>query len=234
VHSARAADLWIVMGTKRLPIVNETPAKSADTIDSRDVEKVYDRYASWYDHLFGAVLDPGRRAVAQAVQILGPSSILEVGVGTGLTLPFYPENTRIVGIDLSAHMLARAHERAASLPRHDIELHVMDAESMIFESASFDCVVLPYVLSVTPDPARLINEVRRVCRPSGHVVIVNHFSGSRTWWLLERLVRPLAARIGFRSDFGFTDNVLSHDWIVESVRTVNLFGLSRVVVLRNG
>lgn len=222
------------MGTEEISVRDGAPGAAPAAFDAHDVETTYDRYASWYDHLFGAVLEPGRRALADVVSQLRPPSILEVGVGTGLTLPMYPAASRVVGVDLSPHMLDRARERATSLPGRRIELHLMDAESMGFESASFDCVVLPYVLSVTPDPVRLVKEVRRVCRPSGHIVIVNHFSGSKTWWLLERLVRPLAARVGFRSDFGYAENVLAHDWRVESVRTANLFGLSRVVVLRNG
>ena len=193
----------------------------------------YERCAPVYDRIFGAVLQPGRLALAQAVRDLAPATILEVGVGTGLMLAGYPASARVVGLDLSGNMLRRARRRADALPGRHITLHRMDAQHMRLASASFDCVTLPYVLSVTPDPARLVGEVRRVCRPGGTIFILNHFSGSRFWWAMERVLSPFADRVGFRSDFGFDEQVLAHDWTVESVQPVNLVGLSRLVRVRN-
>ncbi len=203
-------------------------APSADA-----VVHTYDRYAPLYDQLFGWVLEPGRRAMARAAAAMAPTHLLEVGVGTGLTLQHYPSDTQVIGIDLSPQMLERARWRAAQLTGRDISLYLMNAERMEFADDSFDCVTVPYVLSVTPNPARLVHEIRRVCRKDGAILIVNHFSGSRFWWLMERAVRSLADRIGFRSDFGFEEHILVHDWRVEAVRPVNLFGLSKLVVLRN-
>ncbi len=197
------------------------------------VVRAYDRYSGLYDLIFGRVLEPGRRAMTQAAAALQPQSLLEVGVGTGLTLAGYPAHTRVVGVDLSAEMLERARQRAAALPGRDVALHQMNAEAMEFADDSFDCVTMPYVLSVTPQPSRLVAEVRRVCRPGGTILVVNHFSGSRFWWLMERAVRSMAQRVGFRSDFGFEEHILVHDWQLQAVQSVNLFGLSRLVVLRN-
>lgn len=205
------------------------PVPPAPTV----VERTYDRMAGLYDLMFGQVLEPGRRAMCSTAAGLQPARLLEVGVGTGLTLANYPAATQVVGIDVSADMLARARLRAAALPGRQVELHRIDAEHMPFADASFDCVTVPYVLSVTPDPARLVREIRRVCKPGGTVLVVNHFSGSRFWWLMERAVRSLADHVGFRSDFRFDEHILAHDWQVLSVRPVNLFGLSRLVVLRN-
>ncbi len=202
-------------------------------ISTQDVVLTYRRYAPLYDLIFGGVLGPGRRRMAEAVVELDPDSVLEVGVGTGLALPHYPGRARVVGIDLSPEMLARAQALADQMPERDIALHAMNAEHLEFDDHSFDCVTVPYVLSVTPNPDRLVAELRRVCKPQGHIVIVNHFSGSRFWWLLERLVKPLADRIGFHSDFDYARHVLAHDWQVESSTPVNLFGLSRLVVIRN-
>lgn len=202
-------------------------------ISAGSVVRAYRRYAPVYDLVFGAVLGPGRRRMARAVAGLGPRSVLEVGVGTGLALRHYPREAEIVGVDLSPQMLARARRRASKLP-HSVSLHTMDAEQLGFADDSFDCVTVPYVLSVTPDPDRLVAELRRVCKPDGHIIIVNHFSGSRFWWLLERAVKSAADRIGFRSDFHYDQHILAHDWSVEEVVPVNLFGLSRLVVLRNG
>ena len=202
-------------------------------ISPQAVVRTYRFYAPVYDALFGAVLGPGRTRMAKAVSALAPANVLEVGVGTGLALPHYPAGTAVTGIDLSPDMLRRARVVADRLRGRRIDLHEMDAEQLTFEDDSFDCVTVPYVLSVTPDPDRLVAEIRRVCRPGGHILIVNHFSGSRFWWLLERLVRSVADRVGFRSDFDYERHILSHDWHVLSSTPVNLFGLSRLVVIRN-
>lgn len=198
-----------------------------------NVVNTYRFYAPVYDSLFGAVLEPGRRALTESVRALQPSSILEVGVGTGLTLSQYPESAAITGIDISDHMLEIARERARKMPERTIHLAAMNAEMMDLPDDSFDCVAVPYVLSVTPHPERLVAEIRRVCRKDGTILILNHFSGSRFWWFLERAVRSLANRIGFRSDFCYNDQILKYDWEIQSVRKVNLFGLSKLVVIRN-
>lgn len=201
------------------------------TLDN--VVDTYRFYAPLYDRLFGAALEPGRRALTDKVASLDPKTILEVGVGTGLTLARYPASSTVVGIDISHHMLEVARERAKALPGRNIQLMAMDAESMDFPDNSFDCVAIPYVLSVTPNPARLVAEIRRVCRKDGTILILNHFSGSRVWWFLERAVRSLADKIGFRSDFCYDEQILTYDWEVISVNKVNLFGLSRLVAIRN-
>lgn len=217
-----------------LPLRLRSPG-TADSkrISEEHVIRAYRRYAPVYDSLYGAVLQPGRRALSRAVGELKPASILEIGVGTGLTLASYPETAKLVGIDISAEMLERARARLGGLNGRNVRLEVMNAESTPFADASFDCVTIPYVLSVTPDPDRLVNEARRLCRKGGTILILNHFSGSRFWWFLERVVRPIADRIGFRSDFSFEEQVLKHDWEVRSVKTVNLMGLSRLVEIRN-
>lgn len=198
-----------------------------------NVVSTYRFYAPLYDSLFGAVLEPGRRALTEAVNAIKPSSILEVGVGTGLTLARYPASASVVGIDISDEMLNIARDRAAKMPERSIHLAAMNAEAMDFPDGSFDCVAIPYVLSVTPHPERLVAEIRRVCRKGGTILIVNHFSGSRFWWFMERAVHKLAARIGFRSSFCFDEQILKYDWKIESVKKVNLFGLSRLVTIRN-
>jgi phosphatidylethanolamine/phosphatidyl-N-methylethanolamine N-methyltransferase len=198
-----------------------------------NVINTYRFYAPLYDRLFGAIFEPGRQALAEAACSIRPRSLLEVGVGTGLTLSQYPADSEIIGIDVSTEMLEIARCRADQLPDRNIRLAVMNAEAMDFPDGYFDCVALPYVLSVTPNPERLVAEIRRVCRKGGTIVIVNHFSGSRFWWLMERSVRSLANRIGFRSDFGFDEQILRYDWEVQSVRNVNMFGLSKLVTIRN-
>lgn len=202
-------------------------------ISQDNVIRTYRLYAPLYDRLFGTVLEPGRRALTEKVNHMMPSSVLEVGVGTGLTLEHYPASTSIVGIDISHEMLKIAEQRADQLAGRSINLKAMDAEKLDFPDNYFDCITVPYVLSVTPNPDKLVSEIRRVCRKNGTILILNHFSGSRFWWFLERLVRSMANRVGFRSDFCFTEQILKHDWEVISVREVNFLGLSRLVVIRN-
>ena len=147
-----------------------------------------------------------------------------------------PRASSFAGCDNPSPEMAEALARTRScvgLQDPQARLRDMDAEGIDFPDESFDCVTVPYVLSVTPEPDRLVQEVRRVCRRDGHILLVNHFSGSPVWWTLERAVKPLAARVGFRSEFRFERHVSSHDWTIESVRTVNVLGLSKLVVLRN-
>jgi len=198
-----------------------------------NVVDTYRFYAPLYDRLFGAVLEPGRRALTDAVCQIQPASILEVGVGTGLTLERYPHGASVMGIDISNEMLNIARERARKLSGRNIHLAAMNAEAMDFPDGCFDCVAIPYVLSVTPNPERLVAEIRRVCRKDGTILILNHFSGSRFWWFLERAVRSLANRIGFRADFCYDEQILKYDWEIQSVKKVNFFGLSRLVTIRN-
>ncbi len=209
----------------------EKPA--APELSREQVETSYRRYAPLYDMLFGASLGPGRHAMARLVSRLAPKHILEVGVGTGLALPEYPAETRITGIDVSREMLALARRRVRPQDESRIALHTMDAESMEFADGTFDCVTLPYVLSVTPNPDKLVAEVRRVCRPGGHIVIVNHFSGQPSWRVLESLLRPLSRWLGFRSEFSLQRHVLRHGWEVLSVEPTNLLALSKLIHIRN-
>lgn len=183
--------------------------------------------------MFGGILENGRRQMANQVQKLKPTTVLEIGVGTGLTLFRYPRESAVIGVDISTDMLDRAREKADRLPGRNISLLTMDAEQLSFPDSAFDCVTLPYVLSVTPNPEQLIHEIRRVCKPGGSILILNHFSGSSFWWFLERAVRSIADKVGFRSDFSLEQYVLPHDWQIQSVQSVNPFGLSKLIVIKN-
>lgn len=197
------------------------------------VIRTYRFYAPVYDRLFGAVLEPGRRALAQAVYARGPRTVLEIGVGTGLTLRHYPAAAAVTGIDFSEEMIGIARRRAARVPERRIELLTMNAEAMAFPDQAFDCVTLPYVLSVTPDPERLCAEIRRVCRKDGTILVLNHFSGSARWWLLEQVMRIAGNKVGFRAEFSYEEQILRRGWQVRSVKDVNLWGLSKLVEIRN-
>lgn len=172
-------------------------------VDIEVIQKVYRRYAQGYDLYFGAMFQPGRCAVIRRMMCRSGDRILEVGVGTGLSLSLYPSNVHVTGIDLSREMLARARARKLrDRLNHVASLQLMDAEDMQFAADSFDKVVAMYVVSVTPHPARLVDEMRRVCKPDGQLFIVNHFQHANPVVRgMERILAPLSRLMGFRPDF---------------------------------
>ncbi|TAA36021.1 methyltransferase domain-containing protein [Pseudoxanthomonas winnipegensis] len=202
-------------------------------LNHQHVKSTYRFYAPFYNAVFGFSLEQGRRSMASRVASLAPETVLEIGVGTGLTLARYPSSCNVAGIDISLSMLEKAKEQAKLLIDRSIDLFEMDAEELRFEDNSFDVVTAPYVLSVTPNPLKAIDEMRRVCKAGGHIVILNHFNGSAAWSFLEKLVKPLAKYIGFRSDFDFERYVSAINWKIESVEDVNIFSLSKLVIIRN-
>lgn len=196
------------------------------------VKAAYRRYARIYDVIFGAVLQPGRRAVLEALNLKPGDRVLEVGVGTGISLPLYPRDVRIAGIDVSVEMLEKARARVARAKLSNVEaLLEMDAEAMAFPDASFDKVVAMYVVSVVPRPEKLLEELHRVCRPDGDIFIVNHFQSENP--IVGRLERALA---GFSSQIGFNPDLDLRQLVPTAqngdVSRVNFFW--RMVRLRNG
>jgi phosphatidylethanolamine/phosphatidyl-N-methylethanolamine N-methyltransferase len=190
------------------------------------IRKAYRRYARLYDLYFGALFQPGRKAVIERMHCRPGDRVLEVGVGTGLSLPLYPAGVRVTGIDISPEMLQRAQARLAREGRPgDIELHVMDAERMEFPSDSFDKVVAMYVVSVVPHPQRLVDEMRRVCKPNGEIFIVNHFhSPNPIVGGVESLLAPLSRLVGFHPDFRLDTFVRDTNLEIVDKQPVNLFG----------
>jgi phosphatidylethanolamine/phosphatidyl-N-methylethanolamine N-methyltransferase len=176
--------------------------------DRRNVERAYAFWAPIYDLVFGAVFDRGRRAsIVAAEQACGSSGgrILEVGVGTGISLPDYARCNRLVGIDLSEPMLRKAQERVVEQNLSNVEaLAVMDAERLALPDESFDVVVAQYVITAVPNPESTLDEFVRVIKPGGEIVLVNHIgaeNGPRA--LFERCFAPLARRLGWRPEFPF-------------------------------
>lgn len=197
------------------------------------VKAAYRRYAAVYDAVFGPVLQPGRKAVMQALGLRPGDRVLEVGVGTGLSLPLYPRDVRITGIDVSREMLDKAKRRVARRPLANVEaLLEMDAEHMSFPDASFDKVVAMYVVSVVERPDRLLEELHRVCKPDGEIFLVNHVrSDNRFVAAVEKSLAPLSDKLGFRPDFELRDMVSSADQLTELSR-INFFW--KVMRLKNG
>jgi phosphatidylethanolamine/phosphatidyl-N-methylethanolamine N-methyltransferase len=178
-----------------------TRALSVTAVENEFVAGVYEKLANVYDLTFGPALHPGRLVALERMAIKPGDRILEVGVGTGINLPLYPRNCRVTGIDLSASMLVKARERMLQKGLPNVRLHEMDAANLTFPDQTFDIVYAPYVISVVPDPVRVVREMRRVCRPGGKIVILNHFrSSSPLLAKVERAISPFTVHIGFKSD----------------------------------
>ena len=165
------------------------------------VARQYDRLAGIYDDLFGSTLQPGRVAALRSLPLGPDEAVLEIGVGTGLTASLYPAHCCVTGIDVSRRMLDRAAERVRQQGRGNVRLLEMDAAHLQFPDDSFSVVFAPYVLTAAPDPLAVLLEMRRVCRPDGYVVLLNHFlSDAPVLSWCERLISPLTQRLGFRTD----------------------------------
>ncbi len=168
------------------------------------VVQVYGRWAPVYDLVFGPVFRAGRRAAIDAAEHVG-GRILEVGVGTGLSLPSYARGNSIYGVDISAPMLQRARQRVAKLHLEHVEgLDVMDAEDLAFPDASFDVVVAQYVVTAVPHPERALDEFARVVRPGGQIIITSRIgaeAGLRS--VVEKSLMPVTSRLGFRTEFAW-------------------------------
>src|SRR5271163_358862 len=176
----------------------------ADDLDKAGITKAYARWAPIYDLVFGAVFDRGRKASIAAAERIG-GRILEVGVGTGLSLPDYSPSNRLIGVDLSAPMLRKAKARVRAQRLGNVDgLAVMDAQRLGFHDAVFDVVVAQYVITAVPDPEATLDEFARVIKPGGEIILVNHLgaeAGLRASF--EQWFAPMARRLGWQPEFGW-------------------------------
>ncbi|MCC6946997.1 MAG: methyltransferase domain-containing protein [Bradyrhizobiaceae bacterium] len=171
-------------------------------LDIKTIAKAYARWAPVYDLVFGAVFARGREASIKAAERVG-GRILDVGVGTGISLPDYKRTSRIYAVDYSEPMLKQARERVVGQKLDNVEcVAVMDAQSLGFADAVFDVVIAQYVITAVPDPEATLDEFARVVRPGGEIILVNHIgaeSGPRR--LFEQGFAPVARKLGWRPEF---------------------------------
>ncbi|CAN5879409.1 class I SAM-dependent methyltransferase [soil metagenome] len=199
-----------------------TRALSGTAVENHFVEAVYEKLAKVYDLTFGPTLHPGRLQAIQRMNIQPGERVLEVGVGTGINLALYPTDAAITGIDFSEPMLEKARERASRKDMRHTRLLQMDAADLKFADDSFDIVYAPYLISVVPDPIKVAQEMRRVCRPGGRIIILNHFlSANPLLSRVERLISPLTIHIGFTADLDLPAFLAQADLKPESIEKVN-------------
>jgi len=204
-------------------------ALSVIAVENDFVEGVYDKLAKVYDVFFGPILHPGRLLALERMGIAPGDRVLEVGVGTGINTALYPRNCRVTGIDFSASMLEKARERVSRQGLRHVRLIEMDAAALKFADESFDIVYAPYLVNCVSDPLAVVREMRRVCRPGGKIVILNHFRNTNP--LLSRLDRalsPLTVHIGFKSDLdlpGFLAQTGLRPISIEKVSVPRLWSL---------
>jgi phosphatidylethanolamine/phosphatidyl-N-methylethanolamine N-methyltransferase len=221
----------------RMTIRTDTPDRDHPraVLDADGVRDAYRRWAGVYDAVFGGVSAHGRRRAVEEVNRLPGTRVLEVGVGTGLALPRYRPEKRVVGIDLSREML----EKAAGRVRQEKLGHVtglveMNAEHMAFADGSFDIAVAMFTASVVPNAKTLFAEMSRVVRPGGQLLFVNHFaaeSGVR-WWV-ERSMAPLSRLLGWHPDFALSDLLDPKQVRVEAMEPCQPGGIFTLVRVRN-
>lgn len=180
-------------------------------ITNANVEAAYARWAPVYDAVFTLTMTPGRKAAAAAVNRLG-GRVLDVGVGTGLELPMFDASVRLVGIDLSQPMLELARKRVAARNLTNVEdLRVMDAMNLQYEDGAFDVVVSPFVITTVPDPRRTLEEMARVVRRGGEIILINHIGAeSGPIAAIEKLMERRAEKLGWRPQFPWS---VIGDWI---------------------
>lgn len=194
------------------------------------VEKVYNFYAHIYDAVFGPVFRSGMERAPELLGLSPGMDLLEVGVGTGLSLNVLPRDIQMTGIDLSQKMLDQAAKRIGALGLEHVKLMKMDATRMDLADNSFDRVLAAYFISVVPDPVSVVKEMKRVCRPGGRLLFLNHFHHENpVVGLVEKIFSPLCYRIGFNSDLNLHKLMKDCGLEIEALERIDGFGYWKAV-----
>lgn len=199
-------------------------------MDIAYVEKTYSRWSNIYDLFWGKLLHPGQKLAIEVMNIQPGDKILEVGVGTGLSLPLYPDYCQVIGIDLSAEMLKKAQRKIEKYDLHHITLEKMDAGNLDLEDSSFDTVIAAHVVSVVPDPVKVVLEMKRVCKKGGKILFLNHFkSQGKVLARFEEVISPLCDKIGFKTDIDLEKLLVITNLRIHYRRKINLFNYWQLV-----
>jgi phosphatidylethanolamine/phosphatidyl-N-methylethanolamine N-methyltransferase len=216
-HDKPAADDELVTSS------SGTAQLSVAAVENDFVAGVYEKLASVYDLAFGPTLQPGRVRAIRQMALQPAERVLEVGVGTGINLSLYPKGCTVTGIDFSSSMLEKARDRVSRMGLNSLRLLQMDAADLKFSDNAFDVVYAPYLISVVPDPVKVACEMRRVCRPGGRIIFLNHFlSANAVVSRVERLISPFTIHIGFKADLDLSAFLSQADLQPVSIEKVNV------------
>jgi len=198
------------------------------------IKKIYAGYSNVYDVIFKQFFYPRQRHVINSMNITPGDKVLDVGVGTGLSLPLYPNHCEVTGIDLSREMLKKAREKVNKQNLTHVSLREMDASNLEFDDDTFDHVIATFVISVVPDPVKVISEMKRVCKKTGNIVIVKFFNLCNKFIAkIEEYINPICCKIGWRSDLSLDDLIDSADLEVDQRYKLKKFDLWNVVFANN-
>ncbi|MBI2877512.1 MAG: methyltransferase domain-containing protein [Candidatus Tectomicrobia bacterium] len=204
-------------------------------MEVEEIKKIYSsNYSNLYDLVFRKFFYPRQKHAIQSLHLQPGQKILDVGVGTGLSLDLYPSYCNVVGIDLSADMLKKAVQRLKKHRYDHIQLLEMDASHLAFPDNTFDYVIATFVISVVPDPIKVLAEMKRVNKKEGKIVLVNHFlSQNRFVAKIEELISPLCTKIGWRSDLPLDYLVKHGDLSIANKYQVKKIDLWKVILVNN-
>ena len=205
-------------------------------MDENSIIKSYKRVSKFYDATFGQVFRPGQKAIIKKMDCSSTDSVLEIGIGTGSSLQYYPHETKVVGIDISPDMLDVAKKRIVEDQSQNKHILLMNGEELTFADNTFDKVVGMYVVSVTQDPQKLIKEMKRVCKDDGDIYIVNHFSNESDNGLVkifEKGLMPLSKLLGWKPYFPFAEFNKYANLNVQEMSKVNIFDYWNIIHATN-
>ncbi len=182
------------------------PAMPAtNRMDDSTTSRVYDTWSGLYDQTFGRLVHKRQKLAIEHLRLRPGMRVLDLGVGTGVTLPAYPGDVSVVGLDLSPGMLSKAQQKVDTLGLNHVELQQGDALATPFEDGSFDRVLITHVISVVSDPAQLMREAQRLLKPGGRIVVLNHFQSDQpAVRLFQHGVGPLCRRVGWNPTLPFS------------------------------
>jgi len=205
-------------------------------LDQNSIIKSYKRVSSFYDLTFGQVFRPGQKAIIKKMDCIESDNVLEIGIGTGSSLQYYPKETKVVGIDISPDMLEVAKKRIIKDKIHNKHILLMNGERLSFPDNSFDKVVGMYVVSVTQNPQVLVEEMKRVCKNDGDIYIVNHFSTEQDnpfVKMFEKGLMPISKILGWKPYFPFDEFNAYANLDVLEMSKVNLFNYWNIIHASN-
>jgi phosphatidylethanolamine/phosphatidyl-N-methylethanolamine N-methyltransferase len=203
-------------------------------MEETEIKRIYAYYSRVYDFIFKRWFFPRQQYAIQALDIRPGQRVLDLGVGTGFSLPLYPRDAQVIGVDLSSKMLREARKKVFRERLSHVDLMEMDAAHLAFPDNTFDCVVVAFVISVVPDPLQVLAEIKRVSKPEGQIVIINHFqSQNKLMAQLEKWISPLCTKIGWRSDLALDYLVQHADLQIDRKYSLNRLDLWKVVYATN-